>query len=346
MSRLDAVDYDTLSFDNNDYSVFRSWNKYNLWKNKFESAYALREKLQRVDIDKYEALFILGFEFIYGLKEIVRRKKTILCTDTTDIQSHALVRRTDTSSLAAVKCYAKDLITSRIYKSIISQIAVFSPMSECCAQSLRDDYNVSDKRIVVIRGGLDLTRWTPAKTTRLDRRNPIRLLFVGNDLRRKGGFFLLEAFRKSLREKCSLTIVTNDPIASSLKPPKGVSIVAGITHQQIGKLISLYQNNDLFVLPTSNDKLGHVFKEAAASGLAIVSHNIAAIKEMVINNYNGYLLEPGASMESWISIIEGFERDREKLTTFCANSRILAERHFGIDRMLSDLSHAVELLEL
>ena len=86
-------------------------------------------------------------------------------------------------------------------------------------QGLIDEYGVAASKITVVPPGVDVSRWK-----RVDARpddadsGPIRILFVGGDLDRKGGLLLLDAFR-TLRDDPSLPelelhLVTKTPVAA------------------------------------------------------------------------------------------------------------------------------------
>jgi len=335
LDRIKNIESQVVYFNVSDYSKYRTWGRCNLWKSKFESSYAIRNKLNNVDTCNFDLIFILGYEFIYGLKNIVPLNKTILCTDTTDIQSHILVCINDKSTFANAKRILKDSIGRLIYSVVIQKIAAFAPMSDWCAQSLMSDYGVPKNKITILYGGLDTDIWAPEKCS--IQNNVPNILLVTNDFNGKGGHLLLEAYNHFLREKCTFTIMSNDPSLSEVKFPKGVVLKKGITHDKPDELIKIYQSSDIFVLPTHNDKFPNVLKEAASVGLPLIATDLAGIKEIVRDGYNGILLNHSSRAIDWAEAISTLIDNPSLRQQFGKNSRKLACELFSMVAMEKQL---------
>lgn len=335
VDRMAGIEKTVIYFDVSDYAKFRDWRKYNLWKNKFESAYTIKNKLKDIDISQFDLIFVLGYEFMYGLKNIIKNKPTILCTDTTDIQSHKLVSNNDRSMFSNAKRIFKDTIGYAIYTQTIRNLAGFAPMSEWCAESFRSDYNVSKNKLTVLYGGLNTNIWAPGNKTKV---NDIpNLLFVTNDFIGKGGDLLMDAYKTSLRGKCTVTIVSNDPIVCHLKLPSGVSVKSGLNHDKLEELIETYRGSDIFVFPTKNDKLPNVLKEAAAVGLPLIAADVAGIKEIVRHGFNGFLLSHSSDANDWVAAISKLIDNPSLMHEFGNNSRQLACELFSMEAMEKQL---------
>ena len=59
----------------------------------------------------------------------------------------------------------------------------------------------------------------------------------------------------------------------------------------IDNLEKFYDSIDLFVLTSKYEGLGLVFLEAMLSKKPIISSNTSAMKEIIKNNFNGFLVE-------------------------------------------------------
>ena len=59
------------------------------------------------------------------------------------------------------------------------------------------------------------------------------------------------------------------------------------------RLIELYHECDVFCLPTMGDCLPMVLSEAGAAGMALVSTDVGAIREIVRDGETGILIPPG-----------------------------------------------------
>jgi glycosyltransferase involved in cell wall biosynthesis len=163
--------------------------------------------------------------------------------------------------------------------------------SEWTKEGLVRDYEVPVQKIHVIPPGVNASAWErPAPRAGSD--GPVRILFVGGNLERKGGLLLLDAFR-SLRDRgVELHLVTKDAVAEE----------AGLrVHRDMQPnsepLKQLYHGCDLFCLPTYGDCLPMVLSEAGAAGLPSVTTDVGAIPELVRDGETGIIVPKGDAAE-------------------------------------------------
>lgn len=140
-------------------------------------------------------------------------------------------------------------------------------------------------RIAVQHPGLDLDRFRPAEPT--PRRRP-RILFVGGRFARKGGNDLIRALQPILAEGAAeLDIVSPDEIPSA----------PGITVHRLGagdpELLHLFQQADIFCLPSHGDAAPWVVLEAMACGLPVVGSCVGAVPEFLDDGRAGVLVNAG-----------------------------------------------------
>lgn len=93
-----------------------------------------------------------------------------------------------------------------------------------------------------------------------------RFLFVGSGIQRKGLHHLLLAWRQAGLNQSQLTIVSRwiDPeIRSAIDPGDGVHWLDSVSNQQLDQL---YQEADVFVMPSLIEGFGYVYLEAMARG--------------------------------------------------------------------------------
>jgi glycosyltransferase involved in cell wall biosynthesis len=153
--------------------------------------------------------------------------------------------------------------------------------------SLVHDYGLPESKITVIPPGVNSAAWAPG-TPRELRGGPVRILFVGGNLERKGGTHLLEAVARMGDLDVQLDLVTWD----SPRPQPRVQVHQGLQPNS-PELMDLYHAADIFCLPTMGDCLPMVLSEAGAAGLPVVSTNVAAIPEIVRDGESGLLVPPG-----------------------------------------------------
>jgi glycosyltransferase involved in cell wall biosynthesis len=144
--------------------------------------------------------------------------------------------------------------------------------------------------VTVVPPGVDVELWRRADA-RDPRRARLGVLFVGGDLKRKGGDLLLEAAERLRADPAvppfDLHLVTR----SEVEPRDGV--VVHRLSPNSPELIALYKSCDVFCLPTLGDCLPMVLSEAGAAGLALIATDVGAIHEVVRDGQTGLLVGPG-----------------------------------------------------
>ena len=159
--------------------------------------------------------------------------------------------------------------------------------SEWTKLGLVQGYGVPADKITVIPPGVNVHEWC-RPTPREPHANPVKILFVGGDLERKGGLVLLEAFRALRHLGLELHLVTKD-----LLPPEPGVFIYNNLEANSQPLKDLYHACDIFALPTFADALAMVLSEAGASGMAIISTNVGAIPELVRDGETGLIVPAG-----------------------------------------------------
>lgn len=226
------------------------------------------------------------------------------------------------------------------YKRVMRHARHFTAWSQWAKQSLVDHYRVDANAVTVVHPGTVLSDFPePAPRERRPDR-PLQVLFVGGDFNRKGGDLLLDVFNASLPGTYELHLVTSAPIAAS----EGVRVYAGLQPQSAA-LLKLYQDCDVFVLPTRGDCLAVVLGEAMASSLPIITTDVGAHREAVHDGANGFLIH----VDDRAALADRLRRlasDRTLLATMGARSRTLGEAAFDMGKganilgdILVDIAH-------
>lgn len=198
--------------------------------------------------------------------------------------------------------------------------------SEWAKDGVVDGYGIAADKVSVIAPGVDVAQWeAPARASERDDHDPVRILFVGGDLRRKGGDQLLEACRALRADpevpEIELHLVTPSPVS----PEPGVLVHAGLTANS-PELIARYHAADVFCLPTRGDCLPMVLAEAAAASLPLVSTDVGAIREIVRPGVTGELV-PVDGLAELTAALRGLVLDADRRHAFGAAARRVAEDH-------------------
>lgn len=174
---------------------------------------------------------------------------------------------------------------------------------------LVDGYGVPADKVTVIPPGVHAAGWAPPADGGGRGDGPVRILFVGGDLDRKGGWVLLDAFRR-LRED----LVGTD-VELHLVTPSDVPMADGVVvHRRMTpnspELKALYHRADVFCLPTRGDCLPMVLSEAGAAELPLVSTRVGAIPEIVRHGETGFVVEQDDAV-GLAKALAGLVTDRE-----------------------------------
>ncbi len=188
-----------------------------------------------------------------------------------------------------------------VHRRVLHACKAVLPMTEAMAVCLREEYGLDDHRIRRVPSLFDIEHFRP---NAIQAGSPIRLLFVGGDITRKGGDLLYQEFAGRLSGRCTLTMVTN----ADLPQVDGITQIKGIRYGT-PEHVQLMQDHDIFVLPTREDAGPQVIGEAAAAGLAVfttvqalgsrhivldgISGIIAASPEECLRKLGDFVISPG-----------------------------------------------------
>ncbi|HSS59968.1 MAG TPA: glycosyltransferase family 4 protein [Candidatus Limnocylindrales bacterium] len=196
----------------------------------------------------------------------------------------------------------KQRMRDALHGMCLRRCAAVTAWSRWAADSMRDDYGVDPSRLHVIPPGVNTTLWAPGAAKNAEA-GPARILFVGGDFRRKGGDLLLDVYRRGFRGVAELDMVTR---GDAVQPEAGVRVHDGLGAND-PKLIQLYREADLFVLPTRADCFSMASLEAMASGLPVITCPVGGVGELFQDGGEGLFVPPDdgqalrAAMDTLIS---------------------------------------------
>jgi len=109
-----------------------------------------------------------------------------------------------------------------------------------------------------------------------------------------------------------------------------IIFLGSIPNQNINKYLL---ESDVFILPSLNEGLSIGVLEAMAIGLPIIGANTGGMKETIINNYNGILMEPN-NLEELKKAILFFLNNISLINEYGQNSRNLIEKKFILEKVV------------
>ena len=221
------------------------------------------------------------------------------------------------------------------HKTVMRNAAWFTTWSKWTKDSLVQDYGAAPDKVTVIHPGTVLTNYPPPSERRVRRDRPLQVLFVGGDFPRKGGDLLLDVFRRRLRGRIELHLVT----ATDVTPEEGVHVYHGLKPHS-ADLLARYRDADIFALPTRGDCLAVVLGEAMASCLPIITTKVGAHPEAVEDGESGYLLSVDDA-EALADRLTRLADDRDLVFRMGMRSRQIGEERFDMQR---NADHIAEIL--
>ncbi|MCD6590935.1 MAG: glycosyltransferase family 4 protein [Candidatus Aenigmarchaeota archaeon] len=154
----------------------------------------------------------------------------------------------------------------------------------------------TSKNVEIIGNAINVNEFSP-EVKMFDGKS---VLFVGRFTYRKGIYILLEAFQKVKQEveNAHLTLVGSgyfshitDLLIRALNLNKNVSVMEGVKKE---KLVEIYQNSHVFVLPSVyGESFGIVLLEAMASKTPIIASDDGGINELIKNEKTGFIVKKG-----------------------------------------------------
>lgn len=223
----------------------------------------------------------------------MRRLPCVLTVDATVRQFTALEYERPRDRFSSLQ----DRILFRLERRALRRAAAVVAWSEWNAAALREEYGLGDSHLATIHPGIDADWWAEAAARRpAESGGALRLLFVGNDIERKGLPLLTEAIERSALDAV-LDVVSGDPVAER-GPVRVHHGVEGGSEQ----LREFFAAADAFVLPTRADAVPWAVLEAMATGLPVLATRVGAIEELI--GEGGITVTPGSVDE----LAEGLRR--------------------------------------
>jgi glycosyltransferase involved in cell wall biosynthesis len=215
----------------------------------------------------------------------------------------------------------------------LRRATLVTALTEWAARSMKNDYGLCAERIKVQPPGVDTSFWVPWPHPR---RGRPRAIFVGGDFLRKGGDLLLEVFRARFKRSLGLDLVTRDCVLAE----EGVRVHTDLKPND-PRLLQLYQEADLLVLPTRADCFSIAALEAMACGLPVVTCPVGGVGELLEDGHQGLYVPPDDAA-ALAGAMEALISDPGRRMAMGAAARALVEARYDAQKNYGRL---VSLLE-
>lgn len=271
---------------------------------------------------QYDALFTNASVALF-FSRVFRRVPTLLDFDSTPVQIDNMEAYTpggpDPFPIANFKFW--------MFRRNLESATLLQAWSNWAKQSVITDYGIDAAKVVVNPPGIDLKLWKPngSKPARSEDQ-PLKILFVGGDFRRKGGPLLLEWFKTLNHSRYELHLVTREPVESV----PGVHVYHNMEPNS-PELLRLYHTSDLFILPSLGECFGIATIEAMGAGLPVIATDVGGTADIIEPGRNGLII-PSKDVKAIGQAIETILGDDAGRVEMGRQSRILAEERFDLEK--------------
>jgi glycosyltransferase involved in cell wall biosynthesis len=157
---------------------------------------------------------------------------------------------------------------------------------------------------------------------------PLRILVVGNLIKRKGLHVLIKAlsllpssdFRVSVAGRLDMEPAYAREIADLIQHAGLTASVTFLGVVQDAALAALYLQHQLMVLPSAFESFGIVYLEAQQFGLPVIGTTAGAAWEVITHGENGYLVTP-EDADELAALLLNLRQDRELLLRLSCQAR-------------------------
>ncbi len=154
----------------------------------------------------------------------------------------------------------------------------------------------------------------------------LQFLFVGNDFYRKGLPYLIKAM-ECFKDKAFLTITgsydNKDPLVAKNMNKSYLRFTGLVTKERMQRI---YEDADVFILPSFAEGMAQVGIEAMACGLPIICTTNSGLSDMITNGVNGFVIEAG-NVENLKEKMQWFLDHKKEIVKMGEKARNVAKRY-------------------
>jgi alpha-maltose-1-phosphate synthase len=194
--------------------------------------------------------------------------------------------------------------------------------SRWAGESLIDDYGLAPDKVVIQPFGITAP---PARERPQSSGRP-QIIFIGRQFDRKGGPNLLEAWRRSVRNRADLVLVTMDQVEAE----PGVTVI-GDLRQGDERLWELLADASILAFPSTIDQAPNAVIEAMAAGRAVIAVPTAGIAEMVLDGVTGRHIPPD-DVDALAAALDELVDDHERCAQMGRAGRARFDAVYDADR--------------
>lgn len=220
--------------------------------------------------------------------------------------------------------------------------AALLPMSRWLAESMQRAGVPGSKITVVNPGATALESCRTPLPNRLEWSSRNRLLFVGRDFHTKAGDQVVKALAILRREhdpEMTLTVAGPERWPMGGPIPDGVHFLGAVSSSRV---VRLYDEHDLFVMPSHFEGFGIVFAEALSRGLPCIGRDACAMPELIERGVTGDLINDD-DPATLAAVVERVLRS-ETIRVECQSRANVTRSHYTWGRAADEVLQTVARL--
>ena len=237
--------------------------------------------------------------------------------------------------------YAHASKANRLINKIENYLLPYHDKIICISKYVRNyliNMGIKNKKLKVIYNGINLDLYKNLESTKS---KYFTIGTIGRLDTQKGIDTLLESFKQIIitYPNTKLEIIGDGPLKKeymnlSLKLglENNVTFVGYIQPNEVRLKAASW---DLFILASRWEGFGMVLIEAGAMGLPVIATNVEAIPEIIIDNYNGFLVNPDSPKEISDKSLHLISSPLER-SKLCNNGFNNVKKYFSIIKMVNE----------
>ncbi len=255
--------------------------------------------------DIYEAHTVSGYKLLKTFKK--QKKKEPFIQTIHGVLADEYIKATQ-RGFPTIQTKLANIVMwklSKLEKQAAEKANIIITISKYTQNKIIQLYEIEKEKIRIVPNGVDIQKFKPLKNQSTIKRqiginNRQCVLFVGRLIPRKGLSFLVQAAKHIIKEKeqTAFVIVGDGPQKNQLisylekNRIRKNFVFLGDIKDEI--LPSIYNCAEVFVFPSVQEGQGIALLEAQAVSKPVITFNTGGVRETILNQKTGLLVEPNS----------------------------------------------------
>lgn len=260
---------------------------------------------KNINADIYEAHTVSGYKLLKTFKK--QKKKEPFIQTIHGVLADEYIKSTQ-RGIPTIQTKLANIVMwklSKLEKQAAEKANIIITISKYTQNKIIQLYEIEKEKIRIVPNGVDIQKFKPLKNQSTIKRqigvnNRQCVLFVGRLIPRKGLSFLVQAAKHIIKEKeqTAFVIVGDGPQKNQLisylekNRIRKNFIFLGDIKDEILPLI--YNCAEVFVFPSVQEGQGIALLEAQAVSKPVIAFNTGGVRETILNQETGLLVEPNS----------------------------------------------------